>query len=174
MNNKTWQVAIGSCFNAPQNIAVEDILPTIKRIFNYLIDVNSEHCKFKVESRSSDVETSEQADWQYSKMDEIAKKSVEGLVVEIKKGTVSCQSKFNIEFPSDWEKEFVLDWTLNHGMGELSMATVMESSENKMKFLTTAMPEEIKIQFSNERTIAKLILLGVTDDTIALKTVTPK
>jgi hypothetical protein len=122
----TWKISLASI--AKTN-GFENSVNFIKKLFENLVSENSHYVVFKKEHRPKHYEYNVQK-WQHDKMDEIAKKTIEGLFVSEKDGVVSYELKYEIGFPSDWNKRDVQEWVVDEGPGEVPKAHIFNFTED--------------------------------------------
>ena len=101
----------------------------IKQLFNNLVSQDSLHVKFKNEHRPAKYEYAVEK-WQHDKMDDIARKTFDGLTVSSDGQFVSYNINYEIGFPSDWTKRDVQEWVVEEGPGEISKAHIFIFTED--------------------------------------------
>jgi len=121
-----WKISLAS--TAKTN-GFENSVNFVKQLFENLVSEKSHHVVFKKEHRPKHYKYKVEK-WQHEKMDEIAKKTNEGLFVFEKDGVVSYELKYEIGFPSDWNKRDVQEWVVEEGPGEFPKAHIFNFSED--------------------------------------------
>ena len=97
-----WNVYISSTVD--KSVDIESILKLKDTIEykKYLLGIEKSFSKYK---------DNEVAAWQLSKKEEIRKQFFKTLKVTPKDNTKVISAELYIEFPEDWDKDFVLEWS---------------------------------------------------------------
>lgn len=132
-NMKNWSINISSVVEKPNNLTDEEIHRGVFSIANPL----SMNWHKEQREKTREEYKGTQGEWQVNKSEEIELKFIENLKLDIG-DKVTVSTDFNVEFPDDWDRGFVLDWS--EGMIRLIQEYLFVAGENMM----AGVPKDIK------------------------------